>query len=47
MSVDADKQRLLEEFSEFKDRLPSQEEVVQKVAAGQIFYGPFCGYETS
>ena len=35
-----------EKWNEFKDRLPTQDEILLKVEAGEIFCGPFAGYET-
>ncbi len=31
-------------WNEFKDHLPTQEEIITKVKSGGIFYGPFLGY---
>lgn len=34
-------------WSEFKDHFPTQDEIASKVEEGEIFYGPFIGYETN
>jgi hypothetical protein len=33
-------------WSEFTGHFPTQDELLRRVEAGEIFYGPFCGYET-
>jgi hypothetical protein len=32
-------------WPEFATQLPTQAELRQKLAAGQVFFGPFCAYE--
>ena len=33
-------------WNELADHFPTQDELLRRVEAGEIFYGPFCGYET-
>ena len=33
-------------WSECKGSLPTQEELLRKMDAGEIFYGPFCGWKS-
>ena len=34
------------QWSEFSTHFPTQEELLRRVETGEIFYGPFCSYET-